>query len=264
MTFPASKRVVFQKNPLEQVVCQLRFPTILEISAEMPAKFQNLVRDQYPLYERDQPKVPKQIEEMIAHLPLQLPREAGTHKFTTADGNKSISLASEFVAFTDKKYEHWEKFSREVERARRALEDIYKPAFYTRIGLRYKDVIDREDLGLQKTPWESLLKPSLLGLLGAKEEVGKHVNDIATQASIDLEEIEGAHATIQHGLGRRMPDNRQVYIVDMDVYTEERSESHNVAKILAEFNKLAGNFFRWAITDVLHAALEPRPVSPGS
>src|SRR5262249_54494249 len=137
MTFPPSPRVVYGKNPLEEVICQLQFPTILKIRTDLPTEFQERIRDRYPIYQSEQPQVPKEIAEMIAHLPGAIP--TGTHRFSTAEGSKSIILSPEFVTFSDKKYERWETFSEEVERARRGIEEIYSPSFYTRIGLRYRD-----------------------------------------------------------------------------------------------------------------------------
>lgn len=44
MLFPPTQRVIYHKNPLVEVVCQLRFPTILKIDAEIPVAFQEAVR----------------------------------------------------------------------------------------------------------------------------------------------------------------------------------------------------------------------------
>ncbi len=53
MPFPESERVVYGENPLVEVICQLKFPPILDISTAEPAAFQNKVRKLYPLYEKD-------------------------------------------------------------------------------------------------------------------------------------------------------------------------------------------------------------------
>ena len=70
MPFPESKRVVYQQNPLVEVICQIRFPTILQIGSEEPTAFQNSVRAEYPLYEKaDRPgKLPREISELLDNL----------------------------------------------------------------------------------------------------------------------------------------------------------------------------------------------------
>ena len=50
MVFPNFERVVYKKNPLEEVICQLRFPPILRIDSGNAADFQDVIRQDYPLY----------------------------------------------------------------------------------------------------------------------------------------------------------------------------------------------------------------------
>ena len=49
MPFPEATRVIYHKNPLTDVICQLRFPPILKIDSEIPSLFQDTIREQYPL-----------------------------------------------------------------------------------------------------------------------------------------------------------------------------------------------------------------------
>ena len=53
MNLPEYERVIYERNPLIQVVCQLRFPTILKIAHQEPVEFQDEIRFQYPLFECD-------------------------------------------------------------------------------------------------------------------------------------------------------------------------------------------------------------------
>lgn len=48
MPFPEVKRVIYKKNPLHQVICQLRFPPILKVDAEIPSIFQEKIRGEFP------------------------------------------------------------------------------------------------------------------------------------------------------------------------------------------------------------------------
>ncbi len=45
--FSASERVLYGKRQLIEVICQLRFPTILSISAKEPAEFQEAIRAEF-------------------------------------------------------------------------------------------------------------------------------------------------------------------------------------------------------------------------
>jgi uncharacterized protein (TIGR04255 family) len=261
MPFPESKRVVFQQNPLVEVICQLRFPTILQIGSEEPAAFQNRVRADYPLYEKADRAgaLPREISELLAQLPVPLPVQGPTHRFLTADSNRSIALGRDFLAVTEKNYKRWEGFREEVERAQRGVAEIYQPAFYSRIGLRYKDVIDRDKLGLADHQWDSLIKSFVIGVLGVAE-VRDDVEGLVGQAQVRLDEVPGGFVRLRHGLIDVGPNGKKAYQIDVDCFTEERNESQDVFGVLDRFNRVAGNLFRWAITPQLHSALEPMDV----
>ena len=48
--FSEKDRIVYKNCQLVEVVCQLRFPTILAISEKAPAEFQDAVRKDFPQY----------------------------------------------------------------------------------------------------------------------------------------------------------------------------------------------------------------------
>ena len=220
---------------------------ILEISAEEPAAFQKKIRSRYPLYSKEEGGiiVPKELAGLLAALPFPKPMNLLTHKFLTEDSTRFISLTQEFVAISEQQYHRWEEFRQEIQDAQAALEEIYQPAFYSRIGLRYRDVINLSSLGLQDEPWDGLLKPAFLGILGAPE-VQRHIPQIRTDSLIKLDEVPGGFLHLQHGLGMNVPATVDDYFIDVDFFTEDREATQNVSHILAIFNRLSGNFFRWA------------------
>lgn len=262
MLFPITQRVVFKKNPLVEVICQLRFPSILQIASEDPVSFQNTIRAVYPLYEREsgglplQEPLPKELSAIMREFQFMGHKETPVYKFITADSSRFISLSPDFLAVTDRNYRRWEEFSTEVMSAQAALENIYRPAFFTRVGLRYRDIIDKDKLGLKDEPWESLINSSLISLLGAKE-IGESVHEISTTVLLKLDEVDGGLLRLRHGLVRRPDSSEQAYRIDADFYTEERRNDKDVPTTLNAFNQLAGNLFRWAATARLREALEP-------
>lgn len=261
MPFPDSDRVIYEHNPLEEVICQLRFPTILEIGVDEPAAFQKLIRSEYPLYRKEDPgaDLPPELGALISNFPLSAfprPAERTTHKFLTADSKRSVSLTRDFVAVADSHYTRWEELRAEILRARRALEEVYEPAFYTRVGLRYRNVIDRDRLKLAGTSWEELLKPALAGPLGAGQ-IRTQVRETRSQVRIELDNVSGGTVMLRHGLVTRA-GQEPAYLIDADFFTQERNSGDDTVGSLDAFNRLGGNLLRWAITDRLHMALDPR------
>lgn len=258
MPFPPSERQVYARNPLEAVFCQLTFPPILRIEAEPPAEFQERVRQRYPLYERESPAslLPPQISSLLASFAVPRVDQQHIHKFLTVDRSRFVSLTQSFVVVTETKYERWESLRDEVQFVADTFQTAYMPAFYSRIGLRYRDVIDRDTIGLGNVAWAELLNPALVGPLGAPELAGE-VEGIASHLLVRPAGMPGA-VQIAHGLAQG-PDSqgriRQFYVIDSDLFGEGNWEGANVCTTLDEFNRHAGYLFRWAITPRLMDAL---------
>lgn len=171
MSFPHTDCAVYRENPLVEVICQFRFPAILAVAAESPYKFQELVRGAYPVYEKIEglPGIPREVAAILSQIPIGSSAESVTHCFRTEDRTRFISLAQEFVSVTTTAHDRWEALKQAMQLAEESVRQIYEPAFYSRVGLRYQDVIRREALGLQDEPWSSLITPQFAGLLAAGE-----------------------------------------------------------------------------------------------
>ena len=264
MPFPPSDREVYEINPLEQVICQIRYPAILKVSAEPPFEFQDTVRGEYPLYE-DKTALPNNlphplqegIAELMAALPISLPTGLREHHFFTEDRSRSISLTQEFVAVTDSRYTRWEAFRGIVELAEKTLQRLYSPTFYQRVGLRYVDMLDRRKIDVSGVPWSSLLNPSFLGMLGSTGLDG-HVQSLTTEVLLKIPDVEKGFVRIKHGLATSQQNTEQVYVIDSDFFTERRIDSSGALRDLDIFNKWAGYLFRWAAEPSLRDALGRR------
>jgi len=259
-TFPESPRVIYNRNPLEEVICQLKFPPILRIESESPAAFQESIRERYPLFSekpRERLPVPDEIAKLIAeNVPLTLANPS--YEFASANAAWKVTLTRDFLALTSTKYQKWEEFREHLEIPLNALTRIYAPSFYTRIGLRYRDVIKRSELGLAGVGWGSLLMPHITGELSVKE-IAPRIKHVARETVIALED-ETSKVRIQHGLARSGKNGEQCYVVDSDFFRSQRTETGNVIQVLTIFNRQAGRLFRWCITDQLHEAMGPRVV----
>ncbi|MBI2909434.1 MAG: TIGR04255 family protein [Chloroflexi bacterium] len=263
MPFPKSDRVIYGKNPLAEVICQLRFPTILKIEEAVPADFQERIRTEYPLYELQEPSIelpqlPKELSSIVEKV-IPKPHFRTGHKFSTSDSNRFVAISSDFVAVADSRYERWETFRAEVQRAKMALEETYKPSFYTRIGLRYRNIISRNSLGLAGKRWQDLLKPHVVAELG-DPNIADAIVATQTRSSIRTMEAPGGRVTLIHGLHRPSSTDEQCYVIDADFYLEGKEGLGEPFEVLDKFNRLAGNLFRWAIADRLHRAMDPRPI----
>src|SRR4030042_3156809 len=150
MPFPDAPRVIYKRNPLDRVICQLRFSKLGGIETEMPSQFQECIRKDFPEFQEKEETslnllLPQRIQqERPTELLRQvMPSRSKNYEFSSEDGVWRVNLTRTFVALTTSKYIRRSEFNERLEGSFKALIEIYKPAYFSRIGLRYVDVIKR-------------------------------------------------------------------------------------------------------------------------
>ncbi|HSB11890.1 MAG TPA: TIGR04255 family protein [Blastocatellia bacterium] len=261
MAFPESSRVIYRKNPLVEVICQLRFPAILRIDTEVPAQYQEKLRETYPIFGDSQTsEVKLNLAPDLANLvgssgPISLRGGKASYEFISGDQSWKVSMDRESLALSTVKYERWEVFKEKLIHALESFVQLYSPLFYSRIGLRYRDVIQRSNLGLSEAPWSALLKPHIAGELSS--EIAHDIVHSANQVTIRLDGR--GQVLINHGLAFNQ-EKEVCYLIDSDFSTDQRTELNDAIKILDFFNEQSARLFRWCITERLNEAMEPLPI----
>jgi uncharacterized protein (TIGR04255 family) len=142
MLFSDRPRTHYPNAQVHEVICQLRFPTILTINNVEPADFQEVIRDTFPQYARRQ------------DMPAPQPAPAGTagapkatpvtnYHFLSADNHWKLNLTKDFISLSTLHYSGWEEFARHLDQALATFIKIYKPAYFQRVGLRYVNLFSR-------------------------------------------------------------------------------------------------------------------------
>jgi uncharacterized protein (TIGR04255 family) len=272
MAFPDSNREIYGRNPLAEVVAELRFQPILKIEADIPAQFQEAIRDRYSVYRREVPagQLPANVPPPIRNLIEGMGAAAGPvqHFFGTHDQKGetaawTVTLSREAIALKTIAYTRWEEFLEQLDRVREAFEEIYKPPSYTRLGLRYVDVIHRSKLELGGVAWGELLNEAIAGEFSAPE-FGEHIDSAQRQLHCRLEG-DDCFLTMRTGLAlaeqaMRGAAKEKCFLIDCDFHTHGTTEIGNVTTVLNRFNRASGNLFRWAIRHRLRDALQPQPL----
>lgn len=267
---PLTNRVTYQKNPLAEVVCQVRFDQVPLGADHLASLGAELTRQGYPLL----------LQEEVATVSLQfgthgVKQEKGEspqrfHHFVSKDRFWKVSLTNDFLALTCLKYQTWEGFRDRLVSIIEAARPLLGTSNSGRIGLRYRDIIDRERLGLQGRPWIELLSGFVLGPMGAVEitESGElspeaDVENLAFQTILSLDDCK---VLLQGGLIHAIDSSHKAFMIDTDFFCEgddtqsclkSREELHLV---LERLHKNAGALFRTIIREPLHDALQPSPV----
>ncbi len=262
MPFPEQKRIVYKKNPLERVICQLRFPPILKIETEIPAAFQEKIRRNFPNFlEKSELQVEVPIGaqgQLISDGPGKIIQSVSKNlEFASENEEWKINFTRSFIALTSLNYTRWEKFKEKLSIPFDAFLEIYSPENFSRLGLRYIDIIKRSDLGLDNVNWDELLQPYLLGML-ATQDVGPGVEGYESKHEIKL----GDGTSIVRIITKlvELEKGEVGFVIDSDFFTTTKTEINEAISKLDYFNTRGSRLIQWCITERLHNAMEPETI----
>ena len=258
--FSKETRCHYRRNQLSEVICQLRFPEILAISEKAPVDFQEAIRADFPQFQRRMDVAAPKISGLPGNMTLQNQPATVNYHFASADGVWRVNLTSRFISLSCSRYSSWEDFAGQLDKPLAAFIQIYKPAYFERVGLRYLNFISRDELGLGNTPFKELIQPCYLGPL-AEEDV---MEGSVTRSSVDAEMAlrGGCRAKIHAGPGlvkrNGQADKEVKFIFDQDLYMPGQLPVNLSAGALQTLHFQANSLFRGAITEELHDAMEPK------
>ena len=254
MLFSDRPRVLYGSPPAREVICQLRFPTILSINNVEPADFQESIRETFPQYIRrqDAPPVPGG----------QPPQPVTNYHFLSADGRWKLNLTRDFIALSTLTYPGWEEFAHHLDKPLASFIKIYQPAYFQRVGLRYVNILSRSRLGLEDFDWAELIAPAYTAPIresGLAEE-----NFLSCACDLTMKLDSSCQAKIHAGPGRikaqapGVPQDPEVkYILDMDLSMGGNVPCTLSAGGLETLHGHATRIFEGALTDALRQAMDP-------
>jgi uncharacterized protein (TIGR04255 family) len=261
MPFRDFPREVYQRNPLAEVVAQLRFAPILRVDAEQPAAFQDIIRGDYPNFRvmANVPGVPPGVPQPVQRMIQDLGGAGGLRQylFASQDSQWEILLTRETLVFRTKAYGGWRDFERRFRQVREGFERVYQPLnMYRGLHLRYIDIIQRSRLGLHDEPWSNLLSAAVAAEL-ASPEIGNAIDKMKGQIHFRLDEYE-SFVWLRTELVQAKDGTRETsFLIDSDFHTHKATSIQDVEATFQRFNRHSRNLFRWAIQERLRQALEP-------
>jgi uncharacterized protein (TIGR04255 family) len=251
-------RCRYGANQLAEVICQFYFPEIPSTAAEVPAVFMEAIREQYPRFQRRMEIPPPKVIGKPGQFQLENRPGSINCQFASADDVWRINLTSRFISLTCCRYTCWEEFAAHFDKPLAAFIQLYRPEYFQRIGLRYRNVISRKALGLEDKKLSELISPCYLGPL-ADPEVKE---ELASRCFVDLEMAGrgGCRLQIHAGPVRPKPgtaDPETKFIFDQDFYIAGNVPPQLSAAAMNTLHHQAWSVFRGAITDTLHQAMKP-------
>ncbi len=252
-------RYQYRKNQLLEVICQLRFPTILSISAHEPADFQDAIRDEFPKYQRLEERPAPKLSGGPGNFRVEENKPVINYQFLSADGKWKVNLTNSFIALATPGYTNWEDFAAKLDKILAGFIPLYKPAYFERVGLRYINAFSRKALGLEGTPFRELFQPGYLGLLG-EDDVQESAFARSGQ-DIEMKLQGGCSCKMHAGPGMiqrgKVKDEEVRFILDIDVFMSGNVPIKTCVPALNTVHIHADRIFAGAMTRQLHEAMEP-------
>lgn len=221
----------YKRNFLRQAVCELRFPTLMELGEDKPpASLVKALRKEYPHIE-----LARQVTVGIGGTGSN-----NAHLFRSAKRTWTVSLKQSAFSIETLDYTEYAQMKERVLHVIEAASKVIDSDFFTRIGIRYINVIDSDIDPIDGWVNAELVGPLLSGnFTGISEYAGK----------LQLEASDGG-CLLQHGI--RLTQKRQMevstpeYLLDIDSFRNEIALSDSGAA-LDEMHTQAFNIFDWAI-----------------
>lgn len=263
MPFEQKPRVRFHNDPLVEVVCQFVFVSeIDEIGnghADKLVRLHDAIKNKLPLFKRS-----KNVSlEVNTDTQSVSQVETPIYEFSSIDESVNVVISPNSVSCTTTKYESKETFFAYIFSVYEALESLNLVLPIKRIGLRYKDVIQRSKLAIEgeSIQWGELLKSSLVSILEEEELAKTKIIGTQSNFTLVLDSIgKNAKMNVSCGIVHHAQTREQCFMIDSDYFIEGIFDYDSASDFLHRANVKARDFFQWCITDKLYEALKPERI----
>jgi len=249
---PDVPRVRYPRNFIKTAVCEVRFPTLLELEEKAPQKLQAKLRKDFPFY-----------EQQIVEIGGDGPSREHRYLFRSKDKHWTVAVKSFALSMETSKYVDFDDFFSRLKKVFDHAQSMIDADFFTRVGLRYINFVPIEDGKVKDWIRNDLIAPITGGVLGDAE---KYVGIIHG-------DMKHGKFTMRHGLRDDVgalnksdatptastPVASQHYQLDFDYYAEN-VELGDVEGCIKKFNATNFALFSWCLGDKSKALLgEGRP-----
>jgi uncharacterized protein (TIGR04255 family) len=223
------KRLRFERNTIRQAFCELRFPTLPEIANDPPRVFVKHIRHAFPHQEQGVGLKIGITDKGIEQIPQ------ATHRFLSIDRSWTTWLRTSSFGVETKAYVHFEDFLSRLSKVLDAAQPCLDTDFFTRVGLRYINVLPAQMGDLEGWVNDRLLGPLGTGPMASAEHCWCEVRGTTELGSY----------TFRYGLVG-IEEEGQRYVLDAD-FAAESVEWTDTIEYLHHFNELNYYLYWWAI-----------------
>jgi hypothetical protein len=233
--FQSENLNAFNKSLVTNVVCELRFPTLMELGeAKPPSDFVKALRKSYPHIETGTD---------VSFGFGGLSETSYAHVFRASKGGWVVSLKHSTLTIETSSYTRYEDLERRVLEAVRAAKPIIDSDFWTRIGLRYINTLPGRSDPISKG-WvnAALISPIQQGVF-------RGINEAGTRLVLNSED---GGCTLQANIRRNAMAGSEFiapdFLIDVDVFRSD-VEVADTEERLKAMHSQAFNVFDWSLDE---------------
>lgn len=231
----------YKRNFLRQAVCELRFPTLMELGdPRPPTSLVKALRKEYPHLEL--------ANEVSLGIGGNSSNNTHTHIFRSAKLTWTVSLKQSALSVETTAYTDYAHMRERILRVVEAASDVIDSDFFTRIGLRYINIIDSDT-----NPVLGWVNPELVGPLLSGNFKGIHEYAGKLQLMADDGGCLLQHSIVmkqKQATGEAIPE----YLLDIGAFRNEIQLS-DTGKALDAMHAQVFDVFDWAIGPKAHEYL---------
>ncbi len=227
LNLPDVKPVQYERNFIDTVVCELKFPIILDWENKHPASIQKELRRDYPFH--------KKIYLIDALNKQEEPEKSVSLNLQSKNKKWTVAIRADSIILETTAYLNFEDFSDKLDKILSVVKDKIDSDFFTRVGLRYINTISFSPDELEELINQDLIAPIIKNIYGTVKECYQRVNGFTEFGLFNF----------RHGIKPNDTPN-QDYLLDFD-YFKEGVEISDSLELVKKFHEYNFKFFHWAL-----------------
>ena len=230
----------YARGFVTHIVCELRFPTILELAnARPPAEFVRALRREYPILEAS--------KEVTVNLGKGTSESRQAHVFRANKSGWWATLKHSSVAIESRRYSGYADFRQRVKRLVDAATPVVDSDLWMRVGLRLVNTISGD-------PADDWVNPQLVGPI-----VGGDLNGFAAFGGAFQLGTDELGCSLRHQLQLTTSElegdkPRVEYVVDIDAYQTDVDITATLS-VLDDLHARAFDLFDWSLGEAARTHL---------
>lgn len=228
----------FAKNFIRLAVCELRFPTLFELTEtdRPPLPFAKALRKDYPTHE-----LMKDLNVNPGGL-----AQATAHGFRSKNGRWTVTLRAAALSLETSNYDAFGELEDRLKVLVEAAKNTIDSDFFTRVGIRYINAVPFNVAEIKDWVNPVLVTPLGDGTFGDADEHSQSVRGTTTVGGYNF----------RHGLSNPASDGSREYFLDFDFYREDVAVSDTIDTV-RKLHELEFSMFVWSLGEKAKQELGP-------